>query len=346
MKKINSVLLHIFFWVLFITPSFLFLFYDQDIPPHRIWFNILSTSFTIINFYFFYSFLIPLFNKKEKIRVLIILTVVFVIVYPLIQQQFFSFINDLFEWKPRKFKHSAWFYATAYTSTFLFTGLAYSVKFAANWVTDRQIKTELINQNQASELALLRSQINPHFLFNTLNNIYSLVISKSEHAPEAMMKLSDIMRYMLYESNTDKVFLTKEINYLKSYIEILQLRVTQTGFITFNVSGNVENMLIAPMLLVPFVENAFKHCNKKSPAPGIEILLEIDENLLKFILKNSVKQLSEVSVNVNGEKTDGGIGIKNIKRRLDLLYPNKHNLILEKRGDYFYSELTIKLNDH
>lgn len=338
MKKFYPILLHAGFWIVFIIPSVLFLFYDQNIPPHRIWYTILSTVFTILNFYLFYSFILPYCYRNKEFLILIIVTVVFILIYPLIQQQVFYFISDLFEWRSKRFKNSGWFYTGSYTSAIVFTGLAYFARFTAGWITDQQIKAELISQNRSSEMALLKSQLSPHFLFNTLNNIYSLVISKSDEAPVAMTKLSEVMRYMLYEANTDKVQLVKEIDYLKSYIDILQLRITQNNFIDFNVSGDVDNKLIAPMLLIPFVENAFKHCNKRSEAPGIIISLEVDDNKLEFKVKNSLKISKEVN-----DDNNGGIGTHNVKRRLELLYPEKHKLTLNKAESYFYSELIIQL---
>ena len=245
---------------------------------------------------------------------------------------------NTFHWNFRKVKHPGWFFPESYTVTILYTGLAYLARFTTRWVVDQQIKTELINQNLASELALLRSQVNPHFLFNTLNNIYSLVYTKSDLAPEAMTKLSDIMRYMLYEANTEKVPLSKEADYLKSYIELLQLRLSKPDFIELTISGGTVDKPIVPMLLIPFVENAYKHCNKKSVSPGIRIFLNVDKDLLTFRVINSIKKDME-----SKEYPEGGIGLKNIKRRLELLYPEKHTLKISEDSDVYSVELCIKL---
>ena len=205
MKRTHTILLHIGLWVLILIPTILFfLFNEQHIPPQRFWFSIISFIFTLINFYFFYSFLIPVFYKNRKsINLLLGLTILFVLVYPWLQHRIFSLLIDLFDWNFRRVRHREWFYPESYTVTILYTGLAYLARFTTRWIMDQQVKSELINQNQQSELALLRSQINPHFLFNTLNNIYSLVYTKSDDAPQAMTKLSDIMRYMLYEAGSN-----------------------------------------------------------------------------------------------------------------------------------------------
>lgn len=340
MKKAHTILIHVGLWVLILIPTIIFfLFNEQHIPPRRYWFSVISFAFTLINFYFFYSFLIPLFYKNKKsIRLLLGLTFVFVLIYPWIQHKIFTLLMYLFDWDFKRVHHREWFYPESYTLTILYTGLAYLARFTTRWIVDQQVKAELINQNQQSELALLRSQINPHFLFNTLNNIYSLVYTRSDDAPQAMTKLSEIMRYMLYETNTDKVALSKEIEYLKSYIELLRLRVAKKGFISLEIKGNTENKIVAPMLLVPFVENAYKHCNKKSTIPGIKITLEVKEDLLIFSVVNSVRKDAEL-----GENDDGGIGLKNIKRRLELLYPGQHQLKISETAEYYSIELQISL---
>jgi LytS/YehU family sensor histidine kinase len=188
-----------------------------------------------------------------------------------------------------------------------------------------------------SELALLRSQVNPHFLFNTLNNIYSLVCKKSPDAPEAIMKLSSIMRYMLYDTNTDVVLLEKEIEYLGSFIELQKLRIRHTDFVELRIEGEVGNKTIAPMLLIPFVENAFKHGSKTGPSPGIMIHLVVSPHQLLFEVTNHLKK------NYIGSKDIlGGIGLQNINRRLELLYPGKHSLESTQDNDLYRVKLLIQ----
>lgn len=286
----------------------------------------------------FYSVLLPVFYRRKRLIYLLLITVVFILIYPVIQHIAFSSLIEVFHWNFKKVHVQSWFFAESYTLTILYTGLAYLAKFTTSWIMDQQIKTELINKSQASELALLRSQINPHFLFNTLNNIYSLVYSKSEKAPAAMTKLSDIMRYTLYEANTDKVLLSKEVDYLKSYIELLQLRINKENFIRFDVDGPLENKTIPPMLLIPFVENAFKHCNKKSKAPGIKINLEATNKLLNFKVINTIKNDIETQ-----ENEQGGMGLKNVTRRLELLYHERYKLSINKTHEFYTAELNIEI---
>jgi len=224
-----------------------------------------------------------------------------------------------------------------FINSFVFAIIAVLFKLSIDWFQTQQLKSELIVQNQSSELALLRTQINPHFLFNTLNNIYSLVYQKSDDAPKAVMKLSEIMRYMLYESNADKVLLENEINYLKSFIQLQELRLKQKNFTQFNISGDVSSVVISPMMLIPFVENAFKHGNKKGNPPCIILNLKIENTMLFFEVENACKMIEIVSK----DKT-GGIGLQNIKRRLELLYLNKHELIITKSCDLFKVKLCLE----
>ena len=163
---------------------------------------------------------------------------------------------------------------------------------------------------------MLKLQVSPHFLFNTLNNIDSLILNDSEKASEAVIKLSEIMRYMLYESQQQNVPLEREIQYLQNLIELQQLRLTKKDFIKFSVSGIPENKRVPALLFVPFIENAIKHCDKSVDAPGIIIDLDILNKGLKFDISNYIS-------NTRVKDNEGGIGLANVKRRLELLFPGK-----------------------
>jgi two-component system, LytTR family, sensor kinase len=310
----------------------------EDFERDKFYIFIFNTLFTVINFYIFFSLIIPQLLNRKKIAFLVLIAVSFLVFYPLLQYNIFSFLRDNVNINWRRLKYKDYFLSQAYSTTALYTGLAFLARFTIKWVSEKQKQAELINQNQTSELALLRSQINPHFLFNTLNNIYSLVLKKSENAPEAMMKLSEILRYMLYETNSDRVPLEKEVKYLESYRELMQLRLKEKHFIAFEVKGDISKLSIPPMLLVPFVENAFKHCRKQAPSPGVTISLVVEGHKMDFRVVNYKKEdcLGE-------ETTPGGIGLANIKRRLELLYPRKHKLEITEPGDRFEVRLEVLL---
>jgi LytS/YehU family sensor histidine kinase len=229
-----------------------------------------------------------------------------------------------------------WFYAGLRLSI-ISGAYAILIKFAIDWFDTQKLKAELVNQTQSSELALLRSQVNPHFLFNTLNNIYSLVCKNSPDAPEAIMKLSSIMRYMLYDANTEVVLLEKEIEYLESFIELQKLRIRYKDFVELRIEGEVGNKTIAPMLLIPFVENAFKHGSKSGTLPGIRIHLVTTPYQLLFEVTNHLKKnLLPLKDN------SGGIGLQNIKRRLEILYPGRYVLETTQENDLYKVKLLIQ----
>ena len=211
------------------------------------------------------------------------------------------------------------------------------IRLAINWYENQKLQADFINQKQISELALLRSQVNPHFFFNTLNNIYSLVYQKSDDAPEAVMKLSSIMRYMLYDATTDKVLLEKEIEYLKSFIELEKLRLRNKDFVSLTINGSSEGLTIAPMILIPFVENAFKHASRIVAVPGIMVSLDISSLEIIFEVKNFIRKNQHSHTD-----QQGGLGLINIRRRLELLYPRKYSLEIKQDEDFFIIRLIIR----
>jgi len=296
----------------------------------------LNLGLSMINFYAFY-FLLPYLIKYKNIFFSILSGALLLFVIAVGRYYF-----EVFFWKniiplpPKEMMDlQEWFYSGLRLSV-ISGAYAILIKFAIDWFDTQKLKAELANQTQMSELALLRSQVNPHFLFNTLNNIYSLVCKKSPDAPEAIMKLSSIMRYMLYDANTDVVLLEKEIDYLESFIELQKLRIRHSDFVELRIEGEIGNKVIAPMLLIPFVENAFKHGSKTSSSPGIRIHLITAPNKITFEVTNHLKR------NVVAVKDSiGGIGLQNIKRRLEILYPDKYTLETSQENDLYWIKLIL-----
>ena len=197
------------------------------------------------------------------------------------------------------------------------------------------LRQRLNNQKLGAELSFLKSQINPHFLFNTLNNIYALVLKKSTDAPNAVLMLSDIMRYMLHDSNHHRVLLEKEIDYISKFIKLQQLRIKKDVNIEFNIQGEPNKIKIAPMLLIPFVENAFKHGELQQKDAYIKIQLDIIPGEIDFLVENILREKKE--------KTTSGIGLDNLKKRLSLIYPGKHKLSRRKSGTTYIGNLKLQL---
>ncbi|WP_299436738.1 sensor histidine kinase [uncultured Aquimarina sp.] len=195
-------------------------------------------------------------------------------------------------------------------------------------------------EEKEAALKLLKAQLNPHFLFNTLNNLYGLSVVKSEKLPDLMLKLSDLLRYSLYETKDTFVPLEKEIEYLQNYISLEKIRLEDKADIQFMIGGNPSGKTIAPMLLIVFVENAFKHLgvlqNVKSK---VIVNIEVGEDSLIFSCKNTIDTLETNQDNL--EKGKSGIGLQNAKKRLDLMYPEKHQLHIEKQKESHQVELTL-----
>jgi sensor histidine kinase YesM len=212
------------------------------------------------------------------------------------------------------------------------------IKVINQWLKSEQRNKEIATEKLNAELSFLKAQINPHFLFNTLNNIYALATAQSEYTAPAIMKLSSIMRYVLTEARNDLVPLEKEILFTTHYIELLKMRLTDKSSIDFTVKGDPLGKQIAPLLLLPFVENAFKYgisTREKSP---IIILLEIKQDSLYFSVSNYKHINTSLKVANNT-----GIGINNTRRRLDLLYENQHALKIEDEAGKFTVHLNIQV---
>jgi LytS/YehU family sensor histidine kinase len=225
---------------------------------------------------------------------------------------------------------------------FIYVALTSLLKLSKGWflLTQAEKQIMLIRQEKVeSELSALKSQINPHFLFNSLNNIYSLSLGESGKAPAAILKLSDLMRYMLYESNEEKVSLKKEIDFLENYIDLQRLRSDRRSKIEYNRDGSPGGLKIAPLLFLPLVENSFKHGIKGDPAGGyVKISMDIRENILEMSLENNKGIVDEIE-----DLENSGIGLANVKRRMELLYPEKSLLEINETESDFKVKLKLEL---
>jgi len=236
------------------------------------------------------------------------------------------------------FQHIKSFFLVAVYYTIIYVFLGGLLKLAVEGNKNQQQKILLEKQNVKSELALLRTQINPHFLFNTLNTIHSFVKSNPDKAAHSIIRLSDIMRFILYDATQDKISLNKEIEYLQDFITLQTYRLDNPDFVKFKIEGKTKNIYIPPMLLIPFVENAFKHGKIKTPSPGILIKLCVIDNRLKFMVENKVP-----SINLHKIKDTGGIGLKNVKRRLELIFQDDYSLKIIENNNTFVVELCLNL---
>jgi hypothetical protein len=220
-------------------------------------------------------------------------------------------------------------------------GISIAYFFINAWAKSELIQTRLQANQLSTEVKFLKSQINPHFLFNTLNNLFSMAQAKgNDELADGISKLSGMMRYMLYDSNEERVPLGKEITYLEECITLNKLRYADEEVtVTFDHTGQIADIGIAPMLFIPFVENAFKHGVAIGQTAAIQIAIAVSGEKLKFTCVNrDYSAIKKMEMNISG------IGLENVKRRLDLVYPGKHQLIINKENGKFIVNLEIDLS--
>ncbi|MBS1664966.1 MAG: histidine kinase [Bacteroidetes bacterium] len=226
-------------------------------------------------------------------------------------------------------------------------GITAGAKFLKDYFLNQQWIKEKEKHYLETELKFLRSQIQPHFFFNTLNNIYSLTLKKSDEAPGIILKLSDLMSYMLYESNVPQVPLAKEISYLQNYLDVEQLRFGQRLSVSFTRSGFMDDVNIPPMILILFLENSFKHGVKNNINKiHIDISLNVDKHFLYFKVENPYTEhpsADTAHTNASDPIHAKGIGLKNVRRRLDLLFPDAYTLDIQVKDNIFIVSLKMPL---
>lgn len=328
------VLLHLSYWFMYVlVASGLLMLSDS----RKI--DIISPAFfavsipALFGFYVFYGILFDRYLARKKLLkfflFLVLPSITAAVITQLIIHVLFK-VNGNFD---------AFFYSGLFVS---FIGLVNGIlglvmKGFISWYDDIKIKTELNKKNQDMELALMKAQINPHFLFNTINNIDVLIQKDAIKASEYLNKLSDIMRFMLYETKTEKITLQKELSYIEKYVELQKIRTTNNNYIKYEVKGNAENLLIETMLFIPFIENAFKHAEDKKAENAIKVAFVIEKYKIKFECEN------KYSVDTQLKPEHSGLGNELIQRRLVLLYPNKHTFEVENKNGIYKVNLLISL---
>jgi two-component system, LytTR family, sensor kinase len=229
-----------------------------------------------------------------------------------------------------------------YLISLMTAGISTIVKITSDWVKQNQTQRELETRTMQTELNFLKSQINPHFLFNTLNSLYALTLRKSDDAPDVVIKLSEMMRYMLYECNEQQVYLSKEINYISNYLDLERLRHKKTD-IQFEVVGEAGEIKIAPLIFIAFIENAFKHGASNHLTGGfVHIHLHIEGIEVNMYVENA-KPETQPALN---HKRSGGIGLVNVKRRLDIMYPKNYSLEIQDNPHTYGVNLWMQVMDN
>jgi hypothetical protein len=229
------------------------------------------------------------------------------------------------------------YFTTMLSVVLFFVVLSYLARAAENWFLNMVRREQLAKQSVQAELASLKLQINPHFLFNTLNNIHTLAYKKADATPEAIMRLASLMRYMLYEANADTVALGREIAYLQDFINLQQLRYKQSPVVDIRVAGDVDSCRVAPLLFVHLLENAYKHSHLHLNPGDIQVCIEVTGEELSFRIRNPVGDQHGKAV-----EAVGGIGLANVRKRLQLLYPGRHHFEAGRAEAFFHVVLKIQ----
>ena len=334
-------------WAAFFSLPFQFFPYNKAHSPfdsQRFVNSFIVTNVVCLGFYFINGWiLIPniLARKKTFLYIVIVLssfflylTIMYVVATTAPETS--AFLKYAAE-KDIHLKGPTFFSSGPMTLFLLAFVISTGSKVISEWFTAEQVKEEIKQQQLQTELSLLKSQVNPHFLFNTLNSIYSLSVANNRKTSDAVMKLSHIMRYTLEESQKDFVMLQQEIDFINSYIQLQKLRLTDNIQIQFSTCGNMEHVMIAPLLFIPFIENAFKYGISAHHSSDIFVQLKVENDELFFLCKNYCFP------NTNTTLKGTGMGIINTKRRLELLYNKKHTLNISSTDKQFNVSLTINL---
>ena len=304
--------------------------------------------FQAIAVYFNLYYLIPRFLEKGKLnQYAVYLVITILLSSALIVMGYYAAawisdrsFYDLFKIEPKDFPPTG--FLNALPSCIASMTLAMSIKLTKNWIQSTRRQQALEKEKLETELKFLRSQFNPHFLFNTINSIFFLIHKNPVKASSSLAKFSDLLRYQLYECNETQIPLRNEVAYLESFIELERLRHNKSLEVSIQIEPQTTNFLaIAPFLLITFTENAFKHVSDHTDRPNwIRLNLSITESKLNFRIANSVSSIKSSDV-----VSYGGIGLKNVKRRLDLIYPGHYELDIQNDQVCFEVELTLTLSE-
>ncbi|MBK8562629.1 MAG: sensor histidine kinase [Saprospiraceae bacterium] len=329
---INSIFFHAAFWVIYWVFASM-----QDvvfISQFKDTFNLPTVLGSMGLVYFNYYYWIPKYMIKQRRVVFYTVSIFSIIVLNswvvyLIMRLLFPNKEYYFSWEPAFIFFVDTTVLVAFTTAF---------KFIQQWHERNNYAVQLEKKNLENELEMLKSQINPHFIFNTLNTIYFLMEQKEDlRAKEALLKFSDTLSHQLYDYNKDWIDLGKEVDYLQNYIELQRLRHDEELLdLKCDLPDHVNGYVIAPMLLIPFVENAFKY-SSNSTGYHVGIQLSVKDDVLDFTTENSINQ------NSRNQERVGGIGLKNVQRRLAITYPGRHELDIEDDSETYKSHLKIKL---
>ncbi|MBT8308019.1 MAG: histidine kinase [Maribacter sp.] len=338
-KKYQAIIIHLLVWgFVFSLPYIFSLQWEGDKPPTEfarkiLVLNIVMNLFWAATFYLNTQVFIPRILYRRNILAYLAVNIGLLAGILLINRLVFEALVFQASYSINK---ALWHNALPFL---FFVLIAVAFRTVSDRLElDRRTK-ERESETLKTELSFLRSQISPHFLFNVLNNIVALVRLKSEELEPTILKLSSLMQYMLYETDEEKTLLKSEVDYLRNYIDLQKLRFGKRLNVNFDVELIEDWHTIEPMLLIPFVENAFKHGTGIIENPLIDISLKAEKNTLLFMVKNKYIETDDAKDKVSG------IGMSNVRRRLELLYGNKYDLKIDKTSDWYIVTLQLIFED-
>lgn len=359
MKRLGIIGLHVAYWTTYLILLLLFvlmMWLQTHRVIHRSFWTMASywPGWTllilpqVISFYVFYSVLFPRFLKTKRLLLLVLSGMAVTILSSLLGMLISGLIYN-FHYGPHLSMDTVMEGMILSCVCFIHGALALVIKGFVSWYEDIHLKERLNRKNYEMELALIKSQLNPHFLFNTLNNIDVLIQKDAGRASVYLNQLSDILRFMLYETKIEQIPIQQELQYIDKYIQLQKIRMTHPEYISYSVHGPVTNRLVAPMLFIPFIENAFKHAEKKVDN-AISIRFTFLPDTITFVCENKYRMdtasrevgghAAPVSGGVDAE-SGGGLGNELIRRRLSLLYPDRHQLDISAVGNIYKVTLTL-----
>lgn len=340
-KERKTWLLHLSFWCAYASFFFYYIAFRRG-EMLSDWGRIITDlSFQVITMmiicYLNYFYFLPRFLKRKNIGRYILEFLPLLLIFSYLVVQGKQFILELFDIR-LSFLYSSRFYITFTLNTLFLVVFIGLLRFVEDWFELEARRKELENERLSSELRFLRTQIHPHFLFNTLNNLYYLAYTNSPNTTEVIAKLSQMMRYMIHDSNHSRVPLEKEIEYIENYIKLEKLRLDDSIPIDLTIQGDPTGKNIAPLILITFLENAFKHgVSNSAQHCWIKVDLDIQEKGLVYRVDNSKIQESNKNF-----KEASGIGLKNVRRRLKLSYPEQYSLDINDGAERF--SVVLKLD--
>lgn len=289
---------------------------------------------SISGFYFFYHFIFPNYFQKRKFGLSFLFGVLISFGCAILGAVTLYFLLEFVLSCHQESDFVGIFIMTFIA--FVCGSIALIIKGFITMFEEMTLKESLQEKNHQMEMALVKSQLDPHFLFNTLNNIDVLIIKNPNEASEYLNRLSDIMRFMLFDTKTDQIRLSKEIEYIEKFIELQKIRTTNPSYAQFEVKGDPKDKKIAPMVFIPFIENAFKHTTNKKIDNAINVQITITENYIEMICSNKKDASRSTDIESNG------LGNELIKKRLKLIYPDRHSLDLINAKDAYTVNLKIE----